>query len=110
MISLQPSFLYLSQCSPVLMAMAESSAGDFHEPHQPPLSAALPPPEDHPPTWDSLDLNTPLPRVGKDHQGYTAEEEKMALEEMERSGRVGRLEAALREADKPSVEQRGFVV
>jgi len=54
----------------------------------------LPHPDEHPPTWESLEINTPARAV----------HEKAALED-ERN-----LEVALADANAPSVDLRGFGV
>lgn len=78
--------------------LTRSAGGDFHDRHPPPLSAALPHPDEHPPTWDSLEINTPAPAV---HEKAALEDEK-------------NLEAVPSEAQMlaqvPSFEQRGFSV
>jgi len=58
------------------------------------MSAALPHPDEHPPTWESLEINTPARAV----------HEKAALEDERNS------EAALADGHAPSVDQRGFSV
>ena len=82
-----------------------SAGGDFHDPHPPPQSAALPHPDqqEHPPTWESLDINTPA----------VAAEEKLALEEereyyeeiLRDTQRVSELQAQATQQ-----QQRGFAV
>lgn len=89
------------------------AGGDFHNAMPPPMSAALPPPEDHPPTWHVT------PRVTNAHNMLTVREsldvnsnaavpidEKIMMDQRD----YANLEAALDRSDKPSIEQKGFVV
>jgi hypothetical protein len=43
--------------------------GDFHNAMPPPMSAGLSPPDEHPPSWESLNLSSPTPRDEKNPSG-----------------------------------------
>lgn len=45
--------------------------GDFHDAMPPPMSAGLSPPDEHPPSWESLNLSSPMPKDEKNDLGRT---------------------------------------
>jgi hypothetical protein len=45
--------------------------GDFHDATPPPMSAGLSPPDEHPPSWESLNLSSPMPKDEKNVLGVT---------------------------------------
>jgi len=61
------------------VTLTRSAGGDFHNHHPPPLSAALPHPDEQPPTWESLDINAP---VVLDDEKEALEEERKYYEEV----------------------------